>query len=206
MTDATDTTQALLDRAVQGDGDARSELLGRYRGALRRIVASRLDGRVSARVDASDIVQDTLAEASRRLDDYLRDPPMPFLDWLRLLAGQRVAKAHRSHLGSQRRSVARETRPAGARDDLSDAMARVLTTDDTSPSNRMVRQEQLERTRAAMDGLSPHDREVLTLRYIDQCSPAEIAPVLGLTEAGVKSRLLRALLRVRALLDQEAKA
>jgi RNA polymerase sigma-70 factor (ECF subfamily) len=117
-----------------------------------------------------------------------------------------VGKAHRSHLGSQRRSVAREARPAGATGDPSDALAQALVADDTSPSNRLARQEQLDRVRAALETLSPRDREVLTLRYFDQRSPAEIAEGLGLTEAGVKSRLLRALLRVRTVLDVETEA
>jgi RNA polymerase sigma-70 factor (ECF subfamily) len=51
----------------------------RHRQALRRAVQFRLDRRLAARVDASDVVQDTFLEASRRLPDYLNGESMPFV-------------------------------------------------------------------------------------------------------------------------------
>ena len=66
------------------------------------MVAVRLDRRVAARVDASDVVQETLVEAARRLDDYLRERPIPFYGWLRQLAGERIVDAHRRHVTTQR--------------------------------------------------------------------------------------------------------
>src|SRR5262249_11080134 len=108
MVEASEITQGLLDRAGRGDVVARHELLERYRRYLRSLVAVRLDRRVARRVDASDIVQEALADASERMDHYLRARPLPFLGWLRRLARDRVVDAHRRHLGSLRRSVARE--------------------------------------------------------------------------------------------------
>src|SRR5262245_10848654 len=64
-------TDELLDRAGRGDAGARQALLKRHRARLRRMVAVRLDGRVAVRVDPSDLVQETLAEAAARLADYL---------------------------------------------------------------------------------------------------------------------------------------
>src|SRR5271156_997477 len=104
MTEATRLTEALINRAGQGDVTARHELLDRYRDYLRRMVATRLDRRLAPRVDPSDIVQETLADAAERLDDYLRDRPLPFHGWLRQLAGEHVIQTHRRHVGAQRRS------------------------------------------------------------------------------------------------------
>src|SRR3954463_8099854 len=67
-------TQELLLRAGQGDASAVEGLLDRHRDALRRIIALRMDRMIQQRVDASDIVQDVLVEANRRLQDYLREP------------------------------------------------------------------------------------------------------------------------------------
>ena len=53
---------------------------------------------LTSRVDASDVVQDTLTDAAGQLDEYLRDQPLPFLPWLRQLAGERIRKTHRRHL------------------------------------------------------------------------------------------------------------
>ena len=81
MTTAPDTDQ-LLERSAAGDSGARDQLLGRHRDRLRRMVDARLDRRLAARLDPSDVVQDVLLEAAHRLPDYLKDRPMPFYPWL----------------------------------------------------------------------------------------------------------------------------
>src|SRR3954462_4378591 len=101
-------TDHLLENASPGDDGARQRLLGRPRGRLRRMVAVRLDRRLAARVDPSDVVQETLAEAARRLDAYLRDRPLPFSPWLRRLAADRLAVIHRRHVRAANRAVGRE--------------------------------------------------------------------------------------------------
>ena len=78
-------TDQLLARARRGDASDRGRLLERHRQRLRRMVAVHFDRRLAARVDPSDLVQDTLAEADRRLDGYLRGRPLPFYPWLRQL-------------------------------------------------------------------------------------------------------------------------
>src|SRR5690242_16284851 len=104
-------TERLLQRAGQGDPAARQELLCRHRDRLRRMVALRLDRRLAARVDPSDIVQEALVQAHQNLADYLRDRPLPFYAWLRQFAWERVAKQYERHVRAQRRSVAREEGP-----------------------------------------------------------------------------------------------
>src|SRR6516165_5011523 len=91
-------TDELLERAGSGDTTAREQLLIRHRARLRRMVAVRLDRRLAARVDPSDVVQETLAEAARNLADYLRERPIPFYPWLRRLAWERLVKLHRRHI------------------------------------------------------------------------------------------------------------
>jgi len=82
-------TEALLQRA-SGGGPALDVLLERHRNRLRRMVAVRLDSRLAPLVDPSDVVQEALADASRKLDDFLRDRPFPFCPWLRRLAWERT--------------------------------------------------------------------------------------------------------------------
>src|SRR5262245_45308568 len=104
---APDTDQ-LVQKASRGDPSARQQLLERHRGRLRKMVACRLDRRLAPRADPPGGVREALPDAARRLDAYLRDRPLPFYPWLRQLAGERLAKLHRRHLGAGRRSVARE--------------------------------------------------------------------------------------------------
>jgi RNA polymerase sigma-70 factor (ECF subfamily) len=89
----------LLRRAGQGESACLHELFTRYRPRLRRVVKLRLDPRVQGRVDPSDVIQEAYLEICQKLADYLRDSPMPFFLWLRLLTGQKLALAHRQHLG-----------------------------------------------------------------------------------------------------------
>ena len=101
-------TQELLQGARQGDDSAVNRLLDRHRQALRRMVQLRLDQKIQGRIDVSDIVQDVLVEANRRLPQYLENPVMSFHLWVRQIAKDRIIDAHRRHRVSAKRSVDRE--------------------------------------------------------------------------------------------------
>jgi len=198
-------TDELLQRAAHGDGQARQAVLVRHRERLKHMVAVRMDRRLAARIDPSDVVQEALVDAARGFDDYLRQRPVPFYPWLRQLAWDRLIELHRRHLHAQRRSVKREE-PLALH--LSDQSAlqladRVLARQ-SSPSDRAIRSEVRTRIRAALDQLSERDREVLVLRHLEQLSTRETAAVLGITEGAVKTRHLRALERLRELLIPKA--
>ncbi len=197
-------TEALLQQASQGDSDARGRLLERHRGRLRKMVAWRLDRRLAARIDPSDLVQEVLAEADRKLERYLRERPLPFLPWLRQLAWEQLAALHRRHVRAERRSVRREEPGVLALPDESAAeLAGRLVDSASSPTQHVVREEMRQRVRQALARLSERDREVLTLRHLEELSVADTAEVLGISEGTAKVRHLRALQRLRALLDEE---
>jgi RNA polymerase sigma-70 factor (ECF subfamily) len=199
-------TDELLDRAGQGDVPARHQLLVRHRARLRKMVAIRLDRRLAARVDPSDVVQETLAEADRRLDGYLRDRPLPFYPWLRRLAGERLIDLYRRHVRARHRSVEREEPwPLPLPDDSAIALVDRLAENGTSPSRHLLRQELRQRVRAALEQLKPDDREILVLRHLEQLSVAEAAAALGITERAAKARHMRALTRLRALFEDETR-
>ena len=196
-------TQELLERSARGDATARQELLARHRARLRRMVAVRLDHRLGARVDPSDVVQEALADAAGHLDDYLRDRPLPFYPWLRQFAWERVAKAHRDHIHARRRSILREGPDMPLPDESVRQLAHRLLASGTSPSRRLIRQEQREQVRAALAELEPRDREILVMRHLEQMETPEIAVSLGISEGAVRNRQYRALMRLRSLLEGE---
>jgi RNA polymerase sigma-70 factor (ECF subfamily) len=198
-------TEELLDRAGRGDDEARQRLLTRHRDRLRQMITVRLDRRLAARLDPSDIVQEALADAAGGLDDYLRDRPVPFYPWLRRFAWERLVELNRRHLQARRRSVAREERLdlMHLPDQSARALAERLLAHDTSPSRRLMRQELRDRVQAALDRLEPRDREVLMLRYLEQLSTAESAAALGVRVGAVKMRHLRALQKLRADLGED---
>src|SRR5262245_12174523 len=189
----------LIERARAGDAQALGTLLAQHRDRLRRMVEVRLDLRVQARVDASDVIQEAYLEAARRLGDYFRDPQLPFFLWLRLLVGERLMKLHRHHLGAQMRDAGREVSlyrgalPAAS----SAALAAQLLGRHTSPTEAVLRAERALRLQAALNRLDPIDREVLSLRHFEELTAAETARVPGIEEAAAAKRYLRALRRLR---------
>jgi RNA polymerase sigma-70 factor (ECF subfamily) len=168
------------------------------------MVALRLNRRLWARVDPSDVVQEALADAARKLAAYVRQRPLPFYPWLRQLALERLVQLNRWHVRTGKRSVGREE-PAGLAlpDESAAELADRLAGRGSSPSARLQRDELRGRVQTALERLGERDREVLVLRYLEHLSTREIADVLGLAEAGVKTRQLRALQRLRDLLGEE---
>jgi RNA polymerase sigma-70 factor (ECF subfamily) len=191
-------TDMLLAQASQGNRDARDRLLERHRPRLRQLIGLRLDRRLAARLDPSDVVQESLADAAGKLDDYLRTRPLPFYPWLRGLALDRLIDMYRWHIRTRKRSVRREERALPPLPDESVAeLAHRLCARGSSPSERLARTEAGTRVRAALDQLSDRDRELLVLRHLEQMSIREIAGVLSLSEGAVKVRHVRALERLR---------
>jgi RNA polymerase sigma-70 factor, ECF subfamily len=193
----------LVARAAAGDREAIVELLERYRSRLRRMVALRLDPRLKGRVDASDVIQEGYLDAMRRLDEFIRDPTVPFYIWLRFLVGQRVQEQHRRHLGTPGRDVGREISIyRGAMPGASTgALAARLLGKLTSPSAAALRAERKIRLQEALNRMDPLDREVLVLRHYEQMSNGDVAAALGLTFKAASKRYTRALERLEAILS-----
>ena len=192
-----DETRRLLERAQAGDAEAPEQLLARHRPFLRRLVELRLDPRLRARVDPSDVMQEAQLDAFRRLADYLRRRPMPFRLWLRKTAQERLLKVQRQHLETAGRAVGREV-PLPARS--SAVLGQQLVTRGSAPGARLDRSEIARRVREAVARLPEGDREVLLMRNFEGLSNPEIGYLLGLDAAAVSKRHGRALLRLRALL------
>jgi RNA polymerase sigma-70 factor (ECF subfamily) len=154
----------LLQRARQGDEQALTDLFTNYRSRLKRMVKLRLDPRVRGRVDASDIVQEAYLESSKKLADYFGEPALPFYLWLRLLTGQKLALAHRQHLGVQARAAGREVSLyQGALPQASSAaLAAQLLGKLTTPSQAAMKAELKIRIQEALNSMDAIDREVLT--------------------------------------------
>jgi RNA polymerase sigma-70 factor (ECF subfamily) len=174
--------ELLLRRANTGDGDARSQLLELYRGRLRRMVAIRLDKRLAARVDPSDIVQEAMRDAFNRLPEYFAEPQISFYPWLRRIAWDRLMDMYRQHITAEKRSVLKEQLWAPDLNDESMAeLAHSLAANSQNPRQRAMLDEMEARMMAALGQLKPNDREILILRYMEQLDVDEIASVLQIS-------------------------
>lgn len=167
------------------------------------MVCLRLDRRLYGRVDASDVVQDAIIEAARRLGEYAKSPPMDFYLWLRQLATQKLIDTHRHHLVAKKRSAAQEislyrsAMPEASSAGLANQLLGRLTT----PTKAAQRAELQVKVQEALNGISPVDREVLVLRHFEQLTNEETAQVLGLSRSAASKRYIVALGRLKESLS-----
>jgi len=201
----TTETQELLVGAGKGEAAAVDRLLDRHREALRNMIRARMDQKLARRVDASDVVQDVLLEASQRLSDYIRDPKLPFGIWLRQMAQDRIIDLHRRHRVARRRSLDREQqRPAAFADKSSLELLDQLRDPELTPAAATLRKELHQRFVEAIDQLEDEDREILLMRHFEQLTNSEAAELLGLSQPAAGMRHLRALRRLREVLGGTA--
>ena len=185
-------TADLLAAVEQGNGSAVNQLLALHRSYLKRVVDVRLEPCLRGRIDPSDVVQETLVVASRRIKDFLARRPTSFRLWLRRKALERLVDERRFH-HRQKRDVANEVLIS---DVSSMAIARGLLGDNAG--RRTMRHELANQVRAAMDRLSATDREILLLRHAEELTNAEAAELLEIDPKAASARYGRSVLRLSA--------
>ena len=207
MMDESGDVSDLLRRAAEGDQEALRDLFSRYRDRLKRMVHLRLSRRLAGRVDDSDVLQEAFLDVARRLDEYVREPSLPFFLWLRHMTGLKLAEVHRRHLGTQLRDADREVTLHRGGLPMADSvsLAAQLLGTLTTPSQAAIKAETRLLVQEALNSMDPIDREVLALKHFEQLSTTEIAEVLGLSKAGAGSRYLRAIKRLREILSQDSR-
>jgi RNA polymerase sigma-70 factor (ECF subfamily) len=193
----------LLRRAREGDEQAKTELFQRCRDRLRLMVRLRMDRRLHGRLDPSDVVQEAYVDLVRRFPEFLANPAVSFFLWARTLTGQRLIDLQRRHLGAQMRDAGQEVSLyAGALPQASSvSLAHQLLGRLTSPTQAAVRAEMQIRLQAALNAMDPIDREVLVLRHFEDLSNHETAAVLGIHTSAASKRYIRALARLKEILD-----
>lgn len=199
-------TQELLTGARDGNSDAIDRLLDRHRESLRRMIGLRLDQKIMRRVDVSDVVQDVLVEANRRLQDYLKNPVMAFHLWIRQIAKDRIIDAHRRHRVSAKRSIDRE-QPLAAKtpvDQSTIELAAQLCDPELTPAAAATQREMAQHVQGAIEMLDDRDRDIILMRHYEQLSNQDIAAALELTEPAASMRYLRALKKLRKVLDDSS--
>ena len=210
MTASDQSEDQLIELAATGDASAVRKLLDRHRERLRHMVAVRMDPRIAQRIDASDVVQDSLLEAHEKLAEYAETRPLPLYPWLRQITWQRLMRAHERHIYTKQRSVVREQTGMGMLSgDSVQGLAERLVDSQTSPSGNVMREELHRRVRGALADLSTRDGEVIVMRYLEHMSISEIAATLQISKNAVHMRQLRALQKLRDSLsadDNESKS
>jgi RNA polymerase sigma-70 factor, ECF subfamily len=191
--------RGLFQQVRAGDRRALDQLLAHHRGYLLSVIELRMDRKMRARVDPSDVVQEAQLEAACRIQKYLDREPMPFHLWLRKTAYERLLRLRRQHVEADCRSVDNEVPlPDGS----SAMLARQIISHEPEPGQQAIDQELAQRLRQAMASLPETDREILLMRNFEGLTNEESAQVLDLAPAATSKRYGRAILKLRNLLLQ----
>ncbi len=187
--------QELLNRALEGDGEALGELLEDYRAYLTVLAQRYLDTRLRGRLDAADVVQITFLEAQRDLGSFRGHHIEELLGWLRHILRNNVSSAHQRHIYTQKRSAGREV--SNSPTDSRPAFTDLAPSETTSPSQRMMRDEAAVYLANCLEEIPDTQREALRLRYVEGCSLKEISDKMEKSEMAVAGLLKRGLQALR---------
>ncbi len=185
-------TAELLRRAKLGDRTALGELLNAHRDYLRQLADGQLDSRINARLDASDLVQQTCLSIHKRITEFDGEDVPQFVAWLREVHVHNVRNAIRDQLHAGKRAAGRE-RPEV--DPAHQAEER------PSPSQHAIHGEEAQRLSRALEQLPADQREALRMRYLEGRTIAEISRDMGVTRDALVWLLRKAMQNVRKHLD-----
>ena len=191
--------QNVLEKAKAGDASCVGELLAVYRDYLLGIAVAKLDPRVRARCNPSDVVQETLMEAFRDFHQFRGGLEREFLAWIRQILSNNLARMVELHLLTDKRDMRRE-RPieqAVVGESKLERRDYWLTDDGKSPSSVLQKKEQLATMLERINKLPAHYRDVLLLRHIEELSFDDVAVRVGKSTGAVRMIWLRALEQLR---------
>ena len=180
--------------------DGLSQPLESFRDYLRVLARTRLDPRLQARIDASDIVQQTLLEAYQDVKAFRGSTSAELAAWLRRILAHNLSNALRD-LRRQCRDVGREQSLEAALDASSRTVEVWLADEQAGPDEQAQRREELDRLTRAVAELPEPQREVVLLRHFHGFSIADISRDTGKTAASVAGLLHRGLMELQRRLN-----
>jgi RNA polymerase sigma-70 factor (ECF subfamily) len=176
-------------------GEDRATGLQRFRGYLFMLARLQVGPRLQAKIDASDIVQQTMVQAIAGLPQFRGTCDGEIAAWLRQILARQLANALRD-LNRMKRDVTRERSLEAALDQSASRLELFLAVADSSPSAKAQRDEQLFAVAEALAGLPEAQREAIVLHYLEQCPIDVVAERLersASAAAGLIKRGLHAL-------------
>lgn len=190
-----------LKSAREGSPEALGLALEACKTYLLLIAEREMDPGLRSKGGASDIVQETFIEAQQAFSRFGSDTHEEFLAWLRALLLNNVADFRRRYRGTQKRSsdreVALETGTSSV--DWRGGLAAAIQT----PSGEFVEQETLRQMESALARLPEEYQQVITYRYMEDCSFDEIAQRMGRTPNAAQKLFARAIDRLQLEMEQE---
>lgn len=172
-----------------------------YRDYLLLLVRVQLGARLRAKLDASDVVQQAILHAHQKQAQFRGETEGEWMAWLRAILANALAAAAR-RFDTQARDPGRERSLEGELERSSSRLEFLMAADQTSPSERAVRGEELLFLARAIALLPEDQRQVVELHYLKGLAVAAVAEEIGRTRPAVVGLLFRGLKRLRELLHE----
>jgi RNA polymerase sigma-70 factor (ECF subfamily) len=185
--------------------DADERLLESYRDYLRLLARLQLNPRLQAKLDASDVVQQVILQAHASRAQFRGRTEAEWLGWLRAILANALAAATR-RFSAEARDLGRERSLEAELELSSSRLEGLLAADQSSPSERAVRCEELLRLAHAMNRLPEDQRRVVELHHLKGLPVADVAQRMGRTRPAVVGLLFRGLNKLRQLLREQGEA
>ena len=191
------SVEGLLEAYRAGDESAGNQLWQRYGPWLGLLARGQLESRFQAKFDPADLVQQTLLEAVRAFPRFRGRTEPELAAWLRQILVHVLAHEIRRYRGTRKRDIDLEQSLHADLGASSQRLENTLATSATSPSVKMLRQEQHLRLASVLERLPADMREVIVLRHIEGWSHDRIAQRLQRSPGAVRMLWVRALARLR---------
>ena len=190
-----------LAAARRGDDAARDRLFDACRSYVDLAARYHLQRRLRAKVDASDIVQQSLLEAHRGFDRFAGESPGEWLAWLKRIVVHNAYDEAKRYRGTAKRDAGREV-PLDGRGDAAEAWAFDPASAEPSPSQHAVRWEEEVRLAAALEHLPEDHRDIILLRNLERLPFEEVAKRMGRSAGACRMLWMRAIAGLREHLGE----
>jgi RNA polymerase sigma-70 factor (ECF subfamily) len=177
-----------------------AEALERCREYLRLLARLQLDARLHGKLDPSDLVQQTLLSAHEKRDQYRGATEAEFLGWLRQILANHLAGTLR-RFGAGLRDIRRERSLEASLEESAARLDAWLAAEQSSPSQRAMKQELHLRLARALRQLPEDQRQAIELHHLKGCTVAEVAEEIGRSKMAVVGLLFRGLKKLRQLIE-----
>ncbi|MFO0939210.1 MAG: sigma-70 family RNA polymerase sigma factor [Pirellulales bacterium] len=176
--------------------------LGRYRDFLRGCIEN-ISQKYQARFDASDIVQETLADAQQHLESYRGRSDAEFTSWLRKILARNLLDAVR-RVRSRKRDIAQERRLQRTHAGSGQKTSISMQAEQTSPSGRAIRNEEQLQMQTSLAALPEAQRLAITLHHLQGMTLAQVARQMNRSTSAVAGLLHRGLSALQRSVNQES--
>jgi RNA polymerase sigma-70 factor, ECF subfamily len=200
--DSRPSITGLLQLARAGDRQALDRLFAACRSYALILAQAQVGSWIQAKMDPSDLVQQSMLEAYRAFDSFQGETGAEWLAWLRRILQRNAVDQARYFGDAEKRKVGKEVSPAGARRTGGAADIPELAADSLTPSEQLIEHERELMVAEALTQLSPEHREVILLRNLQGLSFQEVARQMNRSRPAVQMLWMRALRKLQTVLEE----